>query len=142
MNLLPQRARSSLRLRLLLATVALVAVALLVAAVAFERVARGVVMEAVHSHLRSRAQEVQDSVERFHRYQWPFRRAKRPRSPSMVMAHVPPGPTKTASISCMPPGATRRNQCQSSSRRRPRASAIGSRPGRPNSPWRRDLELG
>jgi sigma-B regulation protein RsbU (phosphoserine phosphatase) len=67
MNLLPQRARSSLRLRLLLATVALVAVALLVAAVAFERVARGVVMEAVHSHLRSRAQEVQDSVERFQR---------------------------------------------------------------------------
>lgn len=67
MNLLPRRARSSLRLRLLVATVALVAVALFVAAIAFERVARGVVMEAVHSHLRSRAQEVQDSVDRFQR---------------------------------------------------------------------------
>jgi sigma-B regulation protein RsbU (phosphoserine phosphatase) len=66
-DLLPRRARSSLRLRLLLATVAVVAIALLVAAVAFERVARGVVMEAVHSHLRSRAQEVQDALERFQR---------------------------------------------------------------------------
>ena len=38
-----------------------------VAAVAFERVARGVVVEAVHSHLGARAQEVQDAVARFQR---------------------------------------------------------------------------
>jgi sigma-B regulation protein RsbU (phosphoserine phosphatase) len=67
LDLLPRRARASLRLRLLLATIALVAIALLGAAIAFERVARGVVMEAVHSHLRSRAQEVQDALARFQR---------------------------------------------------------------------------
>jgi len=64
---LPRRARSSLRLRLLLATVAVLATALLVAAVAFERVARSVVMDAVHTHLRSRGQEVQDALARFQR---------------------------------------------------------------------------
>ncbi len=64
-SLLPRRARTSLRLRLLVATVALVAAALLVAAVAFERVARSVVVEAVHDHLASRAQEVHEAIWRF-----------------------------------------------------------------------------
>jgi sigma-B regulation protein RsbU (phosphoserine phosphatase) len=59
------RARNSLRLRLLVATVALVAVALGVSVVLFERVARSVIVGAVHSHLAARATEVQSAVERF-----------------------------------------------------------------------------
>ena len=50
------RTKSSLRLRLLVATLVLLALALAVAAVAFERVARSVIVDAVHSprvtHLR------------------------------------------------------------------------------------------
>jgi len=61
------RTRTSLRLRILLATLALVAIALGVAAFAFERVARSVILEAVHSHLGARANEVQEAVERFQR---------------------------------------------------------------------------
>ncbi|HSN92120.1 MAG TPA: serine/threonine protein phosphatase, partial [Anaeromyxobacteraceae bacterium] len=61
------RSRTSLRLRILLATLALLAVALGVAAFAFERVARSVILEAVHSHLGARANEVQEAVERFQR---------------------------------------------------------------------------
>jgi sigma-B regulation protein RsbU (phosphoserine phosphatase) len=61
------RTRTSLRLRILLATLALVAIALGVAAFAFERVAKAVILEAVHSHLGARANEVQEAVERFQR---------------------------------------------------------------------------
>ncbi len=61
------RASHSLRLRLLAATVILVALALGVAALAFERVARRVVTEAVEDHLSSRAREVQEAVRRFQR---------------------------------------------------------------------------
>ncbi len=64
---LAQRIRSSLRLRLLLTTLVLLVLALGVSAVAFERVARSVVTEAIHSHLSARAREVQDSVGRFQR---------------------------------------------------------------------------
>lgn len=60
-------AKNSLRLRLLIATLALVAVALGVAAVAFERVARSVIVEAVHAHLGARAEEVQTAIARFQR---------------------------------------------------------------------------
>jgi phosphoserine phosphatase RsbU/P len=66
-SLLPTRASSSLRLRLLIATVAVVAIALFVAAIAFERVARSVIVEAVHSHLAARAKEVHEAVLRFQR---------------------------------------------------------------------------
>jgi phosphoserine phosphatase RsbU/P len=59
------RARNSLRLRLLVTTVALVAIALGVSAILFERVARSVVVDAVHSHLAARSTEVQTAVERF-----------------------------------------------------------------------------
>src|SRR5512138_829388 len=63
-----RRARKlSLRTRLFLATVALVAVALGIAAMTFERAARGVIVEAVHSHLDTRAKEIHDAVQRFQR---------------------------------------------------------------------------
>jgi sigma-B regulation protein RsbU (phosphoserine phosphatase) len=61
------RPRTSLRLRLLAATLALLVVALGIAAFAFERVARTVILEAVHSHLGARANEVQEAVERVQR---------------------------------------------------------------------------
>ncbi|HET6922239.1 MAG TPA: SpoIIE family protein phosphatase [Anaeromyxobacteraceae bacterium] len=61
------RFKNSLRLRLLLATVLLVAVSLAIAALAFEAAARRVVVEAVHAHLASRAVEVHDAVARFQR---------------------------------------------------------------------------
>ena len=64
---LVDRARHSLQLRLLLTTVALVALALLVAAIAFERVAQSVVVGAVHSHLSVRAKEIHEAVQRFQR---------------------------------------------------------------------------
>jgi len=57
----------SLRLRLLAATVMLVALALGAAALAFEQVARRVVTEAVEDHLSARAREVQEAVRRFQR---------------------------------------------------------------------------
>lgn len=60
----PRRA-SSLRLRLLAATLVLVALALGVAAIGFEQVARGVVTEAVLDHLSARSREVQEAVTRF-----------------------------------------------------------------------------
>jgi len=60
-------ATHSLRLRLLAATVTLVAVALGVAALGFDRVARKVVTEAVEDHLSSRAREVHEAVRRFQR---------------------------------------------------------------------------
>ncbi len=62
-----QRIRTSLRLRVLFATVVLVALALLVAAFAFERVAHSVVMNALQSHLSARAKEVHEAVLRFQR---------------------------------------------------------------------------
>src|SRR5512132_2445895 len=62
-----QRIRSSLKLRILLTTLGLLVLALGVAVFAFERVARSVVQEAIHSHLSARAREVQDSVGRFQR---------------------------------------------------------------------------
>jgi phosphoserine phosphatase RsbU/P len=61
------RTKSSLRLRLLVATLVLLALALAVAAVGFERVARSVIVDAVHSHLSARAEEVQAAVVRFQR---------------------------------------------------------------------------
>ena len=61
------RASSSLRLRLLFATVTLVAVALGVAALGFEQVARRVVTAAVRDHLSARSREVQEAVLRFQR---------------------------------------------------------------------------
>jgi sigma-B regulation protein RsbU (phosphoserine phosphatase) len=61
------RTKTSLRLRLFVTTVVLLAVALGLAVFAFERVARSVVADAVHSHLAARAKEVQDSVGRFQR---------------------------------------------------------------------------
>jgi sigma-B regulation protein RsbU (phosphoserine phosphatase) len=65
--LLPSVVKRSLALRVLATTLVLLAVALALAMVVFERVARNVVTEAVHSHLGARAKEVQDSVERFQR---------------------------------------------------------------------------
>jgi sigma-B regulation protein RsbU (phosphoserine phosphatase) len=62
-----ERTRTSLRLRILLTTLGLLALALAIAVVAFERVAHSVVTGAVHSHLRARAKEVQESVTRFQR---------------------------------------------------------------------------
>jgi sigma-B regulation protein RsbU (phosphoserine phosphatase) len=61
------RALRSLRARLLAATILVAALALLVAGVAFERVASAVVTEAVRSHLAARAEEARDTVERFAR---------------------------------------------------------------------------
>jgi sigma-B regulation protein RsbU (phosphoserine phosphatase) len=61
------RTRTSLRLRLLVTTLVLLALALALAVFAFERVARSVVTEAVHSHLAARAKEIQDSLARFQR---------------------------------------------------------------------------
>jgi sigma-B regulation protein RsbU (phosphoserine phosphatase) len=67
MAALYHRTKTSLQLRLLVTTVVLLAAALAIAVFAFERVARKVVSEAVHSHLAARAKEVQDSVARFQR---------------------------------------------------------------------------
>lgn len=64
---LVQRFRTSLRARLFAVTVALVATALAIAAVAFERSARSVIVDAVHSHLEARVKEVHDAVQRFQR---------------------------------------------------------------------------
>ena len=61
------RTRTSLRLRLLVTTLVLLALSLTLAVFAFERVARSIVTEAVHSHLGSRAKEIQDSLVRFNR---------------------------------------------------------------------------
>lgn len=61
------RRRLSLRARLLFTSVVLVAGALGLAAVGFERAARRVVVEAVHSHLANRAVEIQTAVARFQR---------------------------------------------------------------------------
>jgi sigma-B regulation protein RsbU (phosphoserine phosphatase) len=66
MNLV-ERTRTSLRLRILLTTLGLLALALGLAVFAFERVAHSVVTDAVHSHLSARAKEVQESVARFQR---------------------------------------------------------------------------
>jgi phosphoserine phosphatase RsbU/P len=62
-----ERVRTSLRLRILLTTLGVLALALALAVFAFERVASSVVTDAVHSHLRARAKEIQDSVMRFQR---------------------------------------------------------------------------
>jgi sigma-B regulation protein RsbU (phosphoserine phosphatase) len=67
MAALLHRTTTSLRLRLLVTTLALLAVALGLAVFSFERVARSVVGDAIHSHLAARAKEVQDSVGRFQR---------------------------------------------------------------------------
>ena len=64
---LVHRIRTSLRLRPLVPMFFLLALALAVAVFAFERVARSVVADAVHSHLSARAKEVQDSLTRFQR---------------------------------------------------------------------------
>jgi sigma-B regulation protein RsbU (phosphoserine phosphatase) len=56
---------TSLRLRLLAATVVLVALALAAAAMGFERAARGVVTDAVVDHLTARSREVHEAVVRF-----------------------------------------------------------------------------
>lgn len=61
------RARTSLGLRVVATTLALLAVALGIAVFAFERVAGSIVIDALHSHLTSRASEVQESVGRFQR---------------------------------------------------------------------------
>ena len=61
------QAKNSLRVRLIVATLVLVALALGVAAIAFERVARSVIVDAIHSHLAARAQEVQTAIARFQR---------------------------------------------------------------------------
>jgi sigma-B regulation protein RsbU (phosphoserine phosphatase) len=66
MNLV-ERTRTSLRLRILLTTLGLLALALGLAVFAFERVAHSVVTDAVHSHLSARAKEIQESVARFQR---------------------------------------------------------------------------
>ncbi len=62
-----RRLSSSLRLRLQVATVALVAGALLLAAFGFDWVARGVVEAAVQDHLQARSREVHEAVLRFQR---------------------------------------------------------------------------
>lgn len=61
------RLRASLRLRVVLTTLVLLALALGISAFLFERVARTVIGDAVHSHLAARAKEVQESVARFQR---------------------------------------------------------------------------
>lgn len=65
--LLLDPSRISLRMRLFLATVLLVAAALGLAAVGFERAARNVVVSAVHSHLTARSLEFKEAVLRFQR---------------------------------------------------------------------------
>ena len=67
LRFLSNRIGTSLRLRLLAASVILVALALAVAAISFERAARDVVVDAIHSHLEARAQEVHEAVARFQR---------------------------------------------------------------------------
>lgn len=62
-----QHARTSLRLRILLTTLGLLALALGIAVFAFERVAESIVSDALHSHLSARAKEVQEAVSRFQR---------------------------------------------------------------------------
>jgi sigma-B regulation protein RsbU (phosphoserine phosphatase) len=62
-----ERLSNSLRLRMLAATLALVAGALVLAAFGFERVARGVVEAAVMDHLQARSREVHEAVLRFQR---------------------------------------------------------------------------
>jgi phosphoserine phosphatase RsbU/P len=59
--------RTSLRLRILLTTLGLLALALGIAVFAFERVAESIVSDALHAHLSARASEVQESVGRFQR---------------------------------------------------------------------------
>lgn len=61
----PTRLRTSLRLRIVSTTLVLLALALGIAAIAFERVARAVVGDAIHSHLKARAREIQEAVARF-----------------------------------------------------------------------------
>jgi len=51
---------------------------------------------------------IQDSVAALHWYQCPFRFRYRPLDARSVNAHVPPGPTTTASIGSLPPASTRR----------------------------------
>jgi sigma-B regulation protein RsbU (phosphoserine phosphatase) len=60
-----KRISSSLRLRLLVATLALLAGALGIAAFGFDRVARGVVEGAVKDHLQSRSRELHEAIQRF-----------------------------------------------------------------------------
>jgi phosphoserine phosphatase RsbU/P len=61
------RAGTSLRLRILLTTLVLLAVALGIAVFSFERVAESIVSDALHAHLSARADEVQESLRRFQR---------------------------------------------------------------------------
>jgi len=61
------RSRLSLRARLFLASILLVTAALGFAAIGFERAARRVVVENVHSHLGARSVEIQNAVLRFQR---------------------------------------------------------------------------
>jgi phosphoserine phosphatase RsbU/P len=65
--MVPDRKRTSLQLRLLLTTLGLLAVALGISVLAFDRVASSVVVDAIHSHLSARANEVQESLARFQR---------------------------------------------------------------------------
>src|SRR5689334_22620049 len=60
-------AQRSLRLRLLGATLTVLAIALAVSVVGFEHVARGVVLDAAYSHLTARAQELLEATARFQR---------------------------------------------------------------------------
>jgi len=60
----PQR---SLRLRLLGATLTVLAIALGVSVVGFEHTARGVVLDAARSHLTARAREILEATQRFQR---------------------------------------------------------------------------
>lgn len=62
---LPDSLRHSLRVRLIGATVVLVALALGIAVGGFERSARKVIVEAVGAHLAARAQEVLEATTRF-----------------------------------------------------------------------------
>ena len=61
------QAQRSLRLRLLGATLTVLAIALGVSVLGFEHVARGVVLDAARSHLTARAREVLEATERFQR---------------------------------------------------------------------------
>src|SRR6266568_1892820 len=69
MNLLRRltQTQRSLRLRLLGATLTVLAIALAVSVLGFEHVARGVVLDAARSHLTARAREVLEATERFQR---------------------------------------------------------------------------
>src|SRR6266568_3844097 len=69
MNLLRRltQMQRSLRLRLLGATLTVLAIALAVSVLGFEHVARGVVLDAARSHLTARAREVLEATERFQR---------------------------------------------------------------------------